>query len=227
LQHRLAAQQLKLESSKKTITLKELYGRYLGALGRDDVDLNWPIGKIIRGPASAVFAVAVNIMRWAPFPTMQVLSKLPLFAGRLRSWWSRRRNVESIVSNFEAVALSDQRHCKVAPDGLIAYLHSPFPCLPNRSSQGSNGHGHDREIVKSWLEAFVRISLNGLATLDDALGRNTDAVLGEKRCQTGRILPIECSHKLQARLADQTAARFAALWPMLSVRSQETWSEDW
>lgn len=62
LQHRLALQQQKFEEAKKAISLKELYGRFLAALGRDDVDLNWPIGKLIRGPASAVWAVAVKIM---------------------------------------------------------------------------------------------------------------------------------------------------------------------
>src|SRR5262245_5706899 len=103
-----------------------------------------------------------------------------LLAGRLRSRRSRGRNVESIIANFEAVALSNQRHCKVAADGLVAYFHGPFPCLPNRVTRGLNDQGCDGEIVKSRLEPLVGILLDGVAALDNTLRRHTDAVLGEK-----------------------------------------------
>jgi hypothetical protein len=62
LQHQLAVQQAALGTIKQTISLKELYGRFIAVLGRDDVNLDWPIGKIVRGGAGAVFDLALELM---------------------------------------------------------------------------------------------------------------------------------------------------------------------
>src|SRR5258707_15670310 len=61
-QHRLAAEQAALADIKKTINLKDLYGKFIGALGRDDVEFDWPIGKILRGPGGVVWDLALDIM---------------------------------------------------------------------------------------------------------------------------------------------------------------------
>jgi hypothetical protein len=67
LQHRLAAQQSNFENIAKTITLKDIYGRFVAVLGRDDFDLDWPIGKVIRGAGGAVFDFAVKLMQSTQF----------------------------------------------------------------------------------------------------------------------------------------------------------------
>ena len=55
--------------------------------------------------------------------------------------------------------------------------------------------------MKSRLEPLIRILMNGVATLDDSLGRNAEAVLGEKCGYGGRILAIERGRKLHVNFS--------------------------
>lgn len=81
LQHQLAARRVEFESLKKSITLKDLYGRFIAALGRDNVDLNWALSKIIRGGSGAVWDVALKLMRSRQFnPDGLLLQKADVLA---------------------------------------------------------------------------------------------------------------------------------------------------
>src|SRR5262249_9530779 len=75
-------------------------------------------------------------------------------------------------------------------------FHGPFPRLPDRVARAPGDQGRDGEVVKSQLEPLIGILPNGVAALDDALRRDTDAVLGEKCRQAGRVLSIESGGEL-------------------------------
>jgi hypothetical protein len=66
LQHQLQMLRADIRQTKKTISYQEIYGRFLEALGRTDVDLDWSMGKIFRG-SGAAWDFAAGLMQRGPF----------------------------------------------------------------------------------------------------------------------------------------------------------------